>query len=134
MEFARYQFEMSSKQSDGSSLKDHVQKAENNPFGMKFSSKDEKLEEYLEPPELPAAASLVWSWFLILHNTRPSGGFGGFFPLSHSEMKAFFELEQIDPEPWEIELLRAFDRVCQQVSAEQQSEEQKKQERQNKKR
>ena len=41
-------------------------------------------------------------------SNRGGGGFGP-APLTHRDMLAFFELSQIDPVPWEIELIEALD-------------------------
>jgi hypothetical protein len=64
-----------------------------------------------EPPILPMAAHFAWSYFLRLSQTRQSGGFGGFSAISYQEMLAFFTLEQTFPEPYELELIRVWDRM-----------------------
>lgn len=64
-----------------------------------------------EPPQLPNAALFAWSYFMRLHQTRQSGGFGGFSAISYQEMLAFFTLEQTFPEPYELELIRVWDRM-----------------------
>lgn len=65
-----------------------------------------------EPPTLPIAAQYAWTYFLRLHQTRQSGGFGGFFAISYQEMLAFFTLEDTYPEPYELELIRVWDRLA----------------------
>ena len=77
-----------------------------------------ELEEK-ETPKLPESAYLVWSWFMRLNQCRASGGFG-VSAISHQEMLAFFTLEDTWPESWELDLLRAFDRVAMEAFAEQQ--------------
>lgn len=74
----------------------------------------------VEPPTLPLAAQFAWTYFLRLHNTRQQGGFGGFFAISYQEMLAFFTLEQIAPEPYELELIRVWDKIALEHSAKQQ--------------
>ena len=64
-----------------------------------------------EPPILPMAAHFAWSYFLRLNQTRQSGGFGGFSAISYQEMLAFFTLEDVSPEPYELELIRVWDKV-----------------------
>lgn len=59
-------------------------------------------DQDIEPPTLPNAAQYAWTYFLRLHQTRQTGGFGGFFAISYSEMLAFFTLENIQPEPYEL--------------------------------
>ena len=65
-----------------------------------------------EPPELPSAAQFAWTYFLRLNQTRQSNGFGGFFAISYQEMLAFFTLEQLFPEPYELELIRVWDKIA----------------------
>lgn len=64
-----------------------------------------------EPPILPSAAQFAWTYFLRLNQTRQTGGFGGFSAISYQEMLAFFTLEDVLPEPYELELIRVWDRV-----------------------
>ena len=64
-----------------------------------------------EPPLLPSAAQFAWTYFLRLNQTRQSGGFGGFCAISYQEMLAFFTLEDVLPEPYELELIRVWDKV-----------------------
>ena len=65
-----------------------------------------------EPPILPTSAQFAWTYFLRLHQTRQSGGFGGFCAISYQEMLAFFTLEGVYPEPYELELIRVWDRIA----------------------
>lgn len=53
----------------------------------------------------------VWFWFLQLNSQRGSNGFG-INSLSNQEIWSFFQLEGIRPEPWEVDLIRQFDRVA----------------------
>lgn len=79
-------------------------------------SEEQKLliqdDQEIEPPTLPSAAQYAWTYFLRLHQTRQSGGFGGFFAISYQEMLAFFTLENTSPEPYELELIRVWDRLA----------------------
>lgn len=45
----------------------------------------------------------------------------GFSTITYSEIHAYFTLLQIDVEPWEIEVIKAFDRVALEVASEQQA-------------
>lgn len=65
-----------------------------------------------EPPILPTSAQFAWTYFLRLHQTRQSGGFGGFFAISYQEMLAFFTLESTFPESYELELIRVWDKLA----------------------
>ncbi len=58
-------------------------------------------------PELPACLIYLWHWFLRLSNRR-GGGFGP-APLTHSNLRDFFELSGVWPTPWEIEQIEALD-------------------------
>lgn len=64
------------------------------------------------PPELPEAAQYAWVYFLHLNQTRQTGGFGGFSFITYQEKLAYFTLEGIQPEPFELELLKAWDKVA----------------------
>lgn len=49
-----------------------------------------------------------------LSSARTSNGFG-MNPISYSEMKNYFELNQIEVHPWEVELIKMFDSAAMQV-------------------
>lgn len=51
-----------------------------------------------------------WRWFLELNDTRQNGM--SIERISHTEMKAFFDLKGIDPEPLEVEILKMFDAIA----------------------
>lgn len=70
--------------------------------------KPAELEELLELPDM---FSEVWSWFLRLNNRRQSSGFG-YNPLSYSEIEAFFNLLEYNPQQWELEILEVLDSVA----------------------
>jgi hypothetical protein len=73
--------------------------------------------------EIPETLLHVWCWFLDLHSTRPSGF--GVSAITYSEIKAYFELLQLKVEPWEIELIKRFDRIAMEVISEQQEKAEK---------
>lgn len=118
---------MSSRQEDGSSLKDHIESAKNNPFAKLTPSA--KVEDDLEdePPMLPEAANYVWSYFTRLHVRRSQAGMGGFLALGYADIVAFESLERISLEYWELRLIEAIDMKFLQVYQEQQEQEHKKQ-------
>jgi hypothetical protein len=60
---------------------------------------------------LPDSCSYVWSYFKDLHTTRTGNGFGA-SPITFTEMKAYFDLLQIEPDEWELVLLRKFDNLA----------------------
>lgn len=102
-EFARWQFKLST------------------AAGTKQETLRDQLEVVwkttgVKPPELEPPCELnqlfydAWRFFLDLHSCRSSNGFG-VNSLSYSEMKAYFELNQIEPFWYEIEAIKMFDTV-----------------------
>lgn len=102
MEFAKQEFDLSEKQSDGKTLKEHLENVQ------RITHKVPKELENLV--ELPECMREYWNWFLKLNNKRQPGM--GIAAISYQEMKAFFELYGIYPEPNEIEVLEMFDRLA----------------------
>lgn len=58
--------------------------------------------------DLPPAGVHVWHWFAHLSASRPVS-MNGALPIPASEMLAFFMLEGVLPEPWELAALRRLD-------------------------
>lgn len=121
--FADHSFRMSSRQSDGSSLKEHMDNAKSNPFA---SASMIAVVEQEEPPSLPEAAAYVWSYFLRLHSGRGQGGLGGFLPLNYQEIESFCNMEKVELESWELDMIKSLDACFLKVSYEQQEKESKK--------
>ena len=48
---------------------------------------------------------------MSLNSTRTSNGFGA-NPITYTEMKSYFDLIQVEPEEWEIDLIKRFDNVA----------------------
>lgn len=71
----------------------------------KTGVKPKELEELIE---LPSSCYQVWKWFIDLHNARSSNGFG-VNPISYTEIYSYFSLINIEPEEWEIDLIKKFD-------------------------
>jgi hypothetical protein len=67
--------------------------------------KPKELEDVIE---LPESCFQVWKWFIDLHNSRTSNGFG-VNPISYTEIKAYFDLIDIKVEEWEVTLIKLFD-------------------------
>lgn len=83
------------------------------------------MPDELNTGELPDCLAHVWNWFLQLNSQRTSNGFG-VNPITNQDMWFFFQLEGIEPESWELDLIRRFDRVALECSSEQQEKENKK--------
>jgi hypothetical protein len=60
-----------------------------------------------------------------LHNARGSNGFG-INPIAYTEIKAYFDLMQIEPEEWEVTLIKLFDNEALQAYAKEAEAERKK--------
>lgn len=58
--------------------------------------------------EMPKEFQYVWEDFLHLNATRQSSGFG-VNPITYSDIKAYYDLNCIEPEVWEVQLLVAID-------------------------
>lgn len=66
---------------------------------------------------LPSSCYAVWGWFMSLNESRSSSGFG-LNPIAYSDISAYFQLKQVIPDEWEIDLLKRFDREVMKVYAE----------------
>lgn len=82
--------------------------------------KPKELEELIE---LPECMSEYWQWFLKLNARRPSGM--GVSAIPYSEMLAFFSLNGLTPDPYEIEAIELFDKIALKEFSEQSEKEQK---------
>lgn len=112
---------MHSTQSDGSSMKEHIEAAEASPFAAfvpRMEEESDIVDKYENPPSLPAQAYDAWSYFLRLHATRQVGGLGGFSAISYQEILAFITVTGTVMETWELELINAFDREWMHIAAE----------------
>ena len=68
-------------------------------------------EEGTNPVQFPDVGGLVWSWFLTLNASRQQG-MSGSLAISNTEMLAFFQLEGVWPEQWELRAIRLLDGVA----------------------
>jgi hypothetical protein len=66
--------------------------------------------EGINPQEFPDAMYELWNWFLALHCARPPGM--GFTPILETEIRAFCLNRGIRMSLWEIDAIRALDRVA----------------------
>lgn len=83
-----------------------------------------KPKELDELVELPEVFQEVWSWLVKLNQTR-SVGFG-VSCITYTEMKSFFDLYNIKPMDWEIQVLERFDRIAVETLVEMQEKNKKK--------
>jgi hypothetical protein len=59
---------------------------------------------------MPAVFNNIYQDFLELNSARSNNGYGP-NPISFSEIQAFYSLNRIQPEPWEVFMIRYFDAV-----------------------
>ena len=71
---------------------------------------------------MPEVFSLVWKDFRSLDSARTSNGYGA-NPIGYSEVYAYCVVNQIELQPWEIEVLKIFDVTLLNLQAEQQRKE-----------
>jgi hypothetical protein len=114
--YAEQEFRLSAKQSDGHSLREHLEKVQEITKQVPEGLKD--------LVELPEEASQCWRWFLELNETRASGM--GISAITFTEIKSFFELHWVVPEVEEVEMIKLFDRVAMKAMQEQNEKEQEK--------
>ena len=119
-EFAKWQFKLNSESgSKGETLKSQLE--------VVWKTTGVKPPE-LEPPcELNQLFYDAWRFFLDLHSSRSSNGFG-VNALTFTEIKAYFELNQIEPFWYEIEAIKMFDSVFLDEFAKSQEKQRKQQE------
>ena len=108
--WSEWTFANNSKQSDGATLKEHIENASNNPFANGKLAIKHNDDEIIKPLILPVQAHIAWSHFLRLHGQRRSGGMG-VSCLCYSDILSFCELHKIKLSPWELELITEFDKA-----------------------
>lgn len=86
-------------QKDGTTLRDNLEAV--------YRMTGKKPKE-LETGVLPECLTHVWYWFLQLNSQRTNNGFS-LNPITNQDMWFFFQLEGIEPESWELDLIRKFD-------------------------
>jgi hypothetical protein len=60
--------------------------------------------------ELPQFAKECWHFFLSLNSTRNSGF--GISPITYQEILSYFTLYGIEPETWEVDMIKLFDSIA----------------------
>jgi hypothetical protein len=64
-------------------------------------------------------------WFIDLHSARSSNGYG-INPISYTEIDAYFRLNEVIADKWEVDLIRRFDREVLNIFQKRQAKEAKK--------
>lgn len=99
--YARHESKLSKVGADGKTLRETLKVVER----MKGFTPP----ELVNPFDCPLEILYLWKWFNDLNQSRAIGLAPG--PLTHSEMKAYFDLIGERPEHWELEVLRSLDRI-----------------------
>lgn len=100
LEFAKKEFELSAKQKDGSTLREHLESI--------------KAQTGFSPPELEnvnvsPTVMYLWTYFLQLNNARQNGM--SVNPLSYSEIDSWQRLTATEISPFELSIIKALDNV-----------------------
>ncbi len=99
--FAEHEFQLSTRQKDGSSLREHLESVQ-----RQTGNTPSRLEQI----SLPYCIVYLWHWFCEL-----SGGRGysehGPMQLTYSEIFAWSQLMKIELMVWEVTALKQVDRV-----------------------
>ncbi|MDD4390196.1 MAG: hypothetical protein PHW03_05270 [Eubacteriales bacterium] len=100
LEYAGHEFLLNSRQKDGATLRDHLQKV--------YLQKG-KIPKQLEPVEMPYELFYLWEWFCEL---SPGRGYSGNVPapLTYNEIQAWANLTKSEPTAWEVEAIKLIDR------------------------
>jgi len=76
-----------------------------------------KPKELTEQVELPESLNECWDWFLSLSKSRLSG-FGA-SPIMYSEMWSYFSLIGVEPDKYEVDIIKMFDSIAMSSAREQ---------------
>ena len=60
---------------------------------------------------LPESMQITWSWFIDLHNSRTSTGYG-INPITYSCINGYFSVFGITPDEWQIRAIKQLDTVA----------------------
>jgi hypothetical protein len=99
---------MSSSTKDGTTIRDQL-----NNVWRQTGIKPKELDQLIE---LPESCKLCWNWFLSLNRTRPVSMQA--CAITYLEIKAFFDLQGIEPQPEEVDMIVLFDSIAMKVMQE----------------
>ena len=116
IEFAKYEFSMQEIQQDGKTLREHLKKVSEQVTSSWFENASTP-KELEEAPVLPTVFDYCWHDFLQLHNARQAGF--SLNSLSYTEIKNYFDLMSVKPEPWHVSIIKLFDNLFMQEYARQ---------------
>ena len=101
----------------GSSIRDQLHNV-----WRQTGEKPKELEDLLT---VPLDCTECWGFFLSLNESRSSNGYG-FNPIAYSDILAYFQLKQIIPEDWEVDLIKRLDREVMSIYSEKAKQDSKK--------
>jgi hypothetical protein len=102
-ECARAEFELSARQGDGATLREHLRRHAKNTGKV-----DERLQI-----QWPREGKAIWMVFNEMG--RQYTGFGGALPVSMTEIDAWQRVHRIRLTPWELEMIHVFDALRQET-------------------
>ena len=117
IDFAKYEFSMQEVQQDGRTLKEHLEKVASVAPSSSWFETPIAPKELEAAPELPSVFNFCWHDFLQLHNSRQAGF--SINCLSYTEIKSYFDLMGVRPEPWHVSVIKLFDSLFMQEHAKQ---------------
>lgn len=97
--FAEHQFLLSAPQSDGATLRQHLEVV---------AEKTGIVPDELQAHPCPEAAVYLWEWFIDVVGVRGMGASS----LTHFEIEAWARMKGIELAAFEVAALRALDRVA----------------------
>lgn len=122
IEFAKYEFSMQEIQKDGKTLREHLKKVQEEVCNSSWFDIPAP-KELEDVPELPSVFEYCWHDFLQLHGARQVGF--SLNSLSYTEIKNYFDLMGITPEPWHVSIIKLFDSLFMQEHARQEEKKNK---------
>lgn len=100
VEYARFEFELSKRQKDGATLREHL---------MLVWERSGQMPKHLaERPDLPDVLEPLWADFLDLHVSR-GVGMGGPLPISFTDIDAWQRVTGNRLEGWQLAMIRRAD-------------------------
>lgn len=76
------------------------------------------LQRELDGPFFPAVIGYLWTWYLDLEDERDYAGMGAALPIKAAQRAAWAAEKGHRLRPFEVEVLKALDRVCLRAMAE----------------
>ncbi|MFZ6655939.1 phage tail assembly chaperone [Undibacterium sp. TJN19] len=116
--FARAEFVLSEEQKDGKTLRWHLEVAHGSIAHLSESDQVQYIPQeirsfwdmYVRPVTVPIELEYLWHWFLDLHHSRGNNGMGPAV-ITFQDMQAWMQVTGRKPERFELDAIRALDRL-----------------------